>query len=156
LLQFLPSEKKINITKGDGTTQSEKIRALVCTAAGVQFPAGTRDFLYSTASRPVMGPTQPSMIWVPGVLSSGAKRLGPRADQSLQSSVDVKNGGASPPFPLRFHGVVLNEGQGQLHLVYLERSNLHRSAQVFHMCSLKTRILNTNFSVSTFHKANNS
>jgi hypothetical protein len=38
-------------------------------AIGVRFPAGAKDF--SSVSRPALGPTQPSVQWVPGVLSPG-------------------------------------------------------------------------------------
>jgi hypothetical protein len=64
--------------------------------AGVLFPAGARDFSLFKASRPALGPTQPPMQWVPGVLSPGAKRPGREADCSPPSTADVKNGGAIP------------------------------------------------------------
>jgi hypothetical protein len=40
---------------------------------GVQSPAGAKDFSLSSVSRPVLGPTQPPVQWVPRVLSSGVK-----------------------------------------------------------------------------------
>jgi hypothetical protein len=44
-------------------------------------PSRGRDFfLFATASRPTLGPTQPPIQWVPGVLSLGVKRLGREAD----------------------------------------------------------------------------
>jgi hypothetical protein len=49
-------------------------------------------FLFSTASRPTLGFTQPSMQWVLGI-----KRPGCEAELSPPSSVEVKNGGAVPP-----------------------------------------------------------
>jgi hypothetical protein len=42
-----------------------------------------------------------------GTLSPGVKRPGCEDDHSLPSSVDIKNGGAKPPLPTCFHGVVL-------------------------------------------------
>jgi hypothetical protein len=42
--------------------------------AAVRFPAGEEIFLYSTASRPAVGPTQPHIQWVPGALSPGVKQ----------------------------------------------------------------------------------
>jgi hypothetical protein len=40
-------------------------------AAGVRFPAGTRDSVYFTASRPALELIQPPIEWVPGALSPG-------------------------------------------------------------------------------------
>jgi hypothetical protein len=54
-------------------------------------------FLYSTASRPALGPTQPLIQWVLGALSLGVKRKGRESDHSPPSSDEVKNGGAIPP-----------------------------------------------------------
>jgi hypothetical protein len=47
-------------------------------------------FLFTTASRMALGPTQPPIQWVPGILSLGAKRPGREADHSPPSSVEVK------------------------------------------------------------------
>jgi hypothetical protein len=43
-------------------------------AIEVRSPAGQRIFSVASASRPALGPTQPPVLWVPGVLSSGLKR----------------------------------------------------------------------------------
>jgi hypothetical protein len=43
-------------------------------AIGVRSPAGAEDFSSSLVSRPALGPTQPPIQWVPGVLSPGVKR----------------------------------------------------------------------------------
>jgi hypothetical protein len=66
-------------------------------------------FLFTTASGTVLGPTQPPIQWVPGVLSLGVKRPGPEADHSPPSSAEVKNKWSytSTP-PIRLHGVVLS------------------------------------------------
>jgi hypothetical protein len=48
-------------------------------------------FLFSTASRPAVGPSQPLIQWVPGVLFLGVKRPGREADHSRPSSAEVKN-----------------------------------------------------------------
>jgi hypothetical protein len=61
----------------------------------------------STASRPALVPTQPSVQWVPGALSLGVKQLGREADHSSPSSAEVKNGEAIPPLLPRLHGMVL-------------------------------------------------
>jgi hypothetical protein len=47
-------------------------------------------FLFTTASRPALGPTQPSIQWVPGALSLGVKRPRGEADYSRPSSGEVK------------------------------------------------------------------
>jgi hypothetical protein len=48
-------------------------------------------FLFTTASRPALGPTQPPIQWVAGALSLGLKRPGREADHSPPSSAEVKN-----------------------------------------------------------------
>jgi hypothetical protein len=47
-------------------------------------------FLFTTASRTALGPTQHPIQWVPGALSLGLKRPGREADHSPLSSADVK------------------------------------------------------------------
>jgi hypothetical protein len=47
-------------------------------------------FLFTTASRTALGPTQPPIQWVPGVPSLGLKRPGREADHSPPSSAEVK------------------------------------------------------------------
>jgi hypothetical protein len=70
---------------------------------------GLEIFLFSTASRTALGPTQPPIQWVPGALSLGVKRLGREADHSPPSSAEVKKCvelSSTPPISL--HGVVLS------------------------------------------------
>jgi hypothetical protein len=43
-------------------------------AIGVRSPAGLRIFPLTSVSRPALGPIQPPVQWVPGVLSPGVKR----------------------------------------------------------------------------------
>jgi hypothetical protein len=47
-------------------------------------------FLFTTASRTALGPTQPPIQRVPGALSLGVKQLGREADHSPPSSAEVK------------------------------------------------------------------
>jgi hypothetical protein len=47
--------------------------------------------LFTIASRPALGPTQPPTQWVLGALTSGIKRLGREADHSPPSNAEVKN-----------------------------------------------------------------
>jgi hypothetical protein len=76
---------------------------------GFESRHGLGIFLYTTESRPALGPTQPLIQWVAVVLSLGVKRPGGEADHSPPSSVEVKNvwSYTSTP-PVRLHGVVLS------------------------------------------------
>jgi hypothetical protein len=56
----------------------------------VRFPAGTGNFLFTTVSRTAVGPTQPPIQWVPGVLSLEVKWPGREADHSPPSSAEIK------------------------------------------------------------------
>jgi hypothetical protein len=47
-------------------------------------------FLFTTASRTALGPTQPPIQWVRGALFLGIKRPGREADNSPPSSAEVK------------------------------------------------------------------
>jgi hypothetical protein len=47
-------------------------------------------FLFPTASRTALGPTQPPVQWVPGILFLGVKRPGRKTDHSPPSSAKVK------------------------------------------------------------------
>jgi hypothetical protein len=61
-------------------------------------------YLFTTASRPALGPTQPPIQWVPGSLS-----LRREADHSPPSSAEVKtawNYTSTPP--IRLQGVMLS------------------------------------------------
>jgi hypothetical protein len=61
---------------------------------------GLRIFLFTTASRPVLGATQPPPThWVPAALSLGVKRPGREADHSPPSSAEVKNAWSYTPLP---------------------------------------------------------
>jgi hypothetical protein len=72
-------------------------------------------FIYSTTSRPALGPTQLLVQWVPGV-----KRPGHEADHSFPSSAEVKNDGVISPLPHSIHGVCLiNLAKGQVCLYNL-------------------------------------
>jgi hypothetical protein len=47
-------------------------------------------FLFTTASRLALGPTQPPIQWIRGALSLGVRRPGREADHSTPSSAEVK------------------------------------------------------------------
>jgi hypothetical protein len=53
-------------------------------------PDRVKNLLFSTASRPALGSTQPPLQWVPTVLSSWVKRPGHEADHSLPISAEVR------------------------------------------------------------------
>jgi hypothetical protein len=47
-------------------------------------------FLFTTASRTTLGPTQPPIQWIPGALSLGVMRPGREADHSPSSYAELK------------------------------------------------------------------
>jgi hypothetical protein len=81
------------------------------TIGGLWFDSrrGLGIFLFTIASRPALGPTQPPIQWVPGALSLGVKRPGHEADLSPPSSAEVKECvELYLHSPIRLHGVVLS------------------------------------------------
>jgi hypothetical protein len=76
----------------------------------VRFPGGRLGiFLFTTASRTVLGPTQPLTQWAPGALSLGVKLLGSEADHTPPSNVEVKECvELYLHSPICFHGMVLS------------------------------------------------
>jgi hypothetical protein len=73
-------------------------------------------FLSSTVSRPVLGSNQLLIQWVPGSIFPALKWPGRETDHSPSNSVKVKYGGAIPPLPISFYGVVLDELSTGTHL----------------------------------------
>jgi hypothetical protein len=66
-------------------------------------------FLFTTASRTALGPSQPPIQWVKGALSLWVKRPGREADHSPPSSAEVKECvELYLHSPLRLHGVMLS------------------------------------------------
>jgi hypothetical protein len=59
--------------------------------SGVLFPPGAGNFIFITASRPALRPTQPPIQWVPGDVSLGVMQSGCESDHSPPSSAEVKN-----------------------------------------------------------------
>jgi hypothetical protein len=68
-------------------------------------PSKVKNFSSSMSSRPVLGPTQPPIQWVPGAVSLGVKRLEREADHS-PTSAEVKK--TYIRSAIRLHDVVLN------------------------------------------------
>jgi hypothetical protein len=87
---------------------------------GFECREGLGIFLFTTASRPALGPTQPPIRWVPVALSLGVKWLGREADHSPPSSAEVKNAWNYTSLPqyafLTWFSV--KKAQGQLYLTF--------------------------------------
>jgi hypothetical protein len=83
-------------------------------------------FLFTTASSPALGATQPPIQWVPGAFSLKVKRPGREADHSPPFRAEVKQSldlyFHSPNTPSR-SGARLKKAQGQLYL-YSHSNNL--------------------------------
>jgi hypothetical protein len=58
--------------------------------SGFDSRRGLRIFVFTTASKTALGPTQLPIRWVPGALSLGVMRPGREADHSPPSSSEVK------------------------------------------------------------------
>jgi hypothetical protein len=63
---------------------------------------------FSMLSRPILGPTQPPIQWVPGVLSPGQSGRVEKLTTHLQLVPRSRTFGSIYPFSMRLHGVVLN------------------------------------------------
>jgi len=57
---------------------------------GFESRQGLGIFLFTTASKPAMGPTQPPIQWVTATPSLGLKRPGREADRSPPSNAEIK------------------------------------------------------------------
>jgi hypothetical protein len=77
-------------------------------------------FLFTTVSRTALGPTQPPIQWVPGLLSLGVKQLRHEADHSPPSSAKVKNAWSyTSTSPICLHGWCLVKHRDKLYLYLL-------------------------------------
>jgi hypothetical protein len=63
-----------------------------CTIGVLGFNSGgVGIFLFTTASRTALEPSQPPIQWIPGAFSLGIKWLGREPDHSPPSNAEVKN-----------------------------------------------------------------
>jgi hypothetical protein len=87
---------------------------------GFDSQQGLGIFLFTTASRMVLGPTQPPIQWVPGALSLGVKQPRHKADH-LPSSAKVKNAWnytSTPQYTFMTWCSVKKKAQGQFYLLH--------------------------------------
>jgi hypothetical protein len=106
----------LHITTSTWSSKVKSRDSSVCIATGLrpgrsgfEFRSGLGIFLFTTASRTALVPTQPPMQLVPEVLSLGIKRPGRESDHSPPSSSEVKNAWSyTYILPIRLHGVVLS------------------------------------------------
>jgi hypothetical protein len=97
-------------------------------------------YLFPTASRTALGPTQPPIQWAPGAPSLWVKRPGREANHSPPSSAEVKMRGAIHPLPQNAFMAwcsVEKKAEGQL---YLKQDPLHVTYEVVSK-SFRTRRL---------------
>jgi hypothetical protein len=79
-------------------------------------------FLFTAVSRPALGPTLPTIQWVPGALSLWVKRPGREADHSPPSSNEVKNASSYTSIPqYTFIAWCSVKAQGQIYLYILPK-----------------------------------
>jgi hypothetical protein len=65
-------------------------------------------FLFSTSSRPTLGPTQPPIHAYKGLFRCGVKWQRREADHSSPSRAAVKKDGVIPPFLHYLYGIAFN------------------------------------------------
>jgi hypothetical protein len=87
-------------------------------------------FLLNTASRTVLGPSQPPIQWLPGALSLGLKQPGREADHSPPSSAEVKNAWSYSSTPqYDFMAWCLVKHRGNFTLLYRLHGDLNRGTK---------------------------
>jgi hypothetical protein len=99
---------KVGLQRGRGNLACN-LEVLRFGVLGFDSRRGLGIFLFTTASRTSLGPTQPPIQWVPGVLSLGVKRPGVKLTTHLHLVPRSKNEWSynSTP-PIRLHGVVFS------------------------------------------------
>jgi hypothetical protein len=74
---------------------------------GVRIPAGLGIFLFDTASTPALGPTKPTIEWLPGVLSLGVKRPRREADHLHLVPRSKNVWSYTSTRPIGLHGLII-------------------------------------------------
>jgi hypothetical protein len=95
----------------------------ICPRGDLDSRRGLGIFLFITAPRTALGPTQPPIQWVPAALSLGVKRPERKANRLPPSSAEVKERVElylhSPNTP-SWRGAQFKKAQGQLYIyVYI-------------------------------------
>jgi hypothetical protein len=86
---------------------------------GFESRYGLGIFLFTTASISALGPTQPPVRWIPGVLSVGVKSAGRDADHPPASSAEVEDEwsyNSTPQYPF-MAWLSVKKAQNQLYLL---------------------------------------
>jgi hypothetical protein len=78
-------------TKNTWKQYQESIQLILGYGLGFDSRRRLGIFLFTTVSRPALGPTQPPISWLQGTISLGVKRPVSAADHSPPSSAEVKN-----------------------------------------------------------------
>jgi hypothetical protein len=91
---------KLNTKSPDSSVGiATRLRAGQSKVLGFDSRRGLGIFLFTTACRTALGPTQPSIQWVQGALSVGLKRPGREVDHSPPPSTEVKNAWSHTSIP---------------------------------------------------------
>jgi hypothetical protein len=80
---------------------------------GVRVPVRAKVFLFSTASRPVLGSTQRPIQWLSRALSPAVKRPGREADRSPPTSAEVNNTWSYTSSPRNAHRILVGKPEGK-------------------------------------------
>jgi hypothetical protein len=89
-------------------TSTLNLEVICCCETAIGSKVGQEICFYSTASRPVLGSTQPPIQRVLGAPSPRIKWQGREADHSPPSNTEVKMVELYLHSPLHLHGVVIN------------------------------------------------
>jgi transposase len=88
ILEWVSGNYTVTVRAGIAQCYSTGLRA---GWSGVRVPAGLEVLLFTTASRPALGPSRPSIRWTPEARSLGVKRLERQANHWPPYSAEVKN-----------------------------------------------------------------